>query len=220
MSFDDCKVIAKALETAGEIIFEEKGYQGGGDNSDVYSPGRGSRLRPVREVVGLQLCLSHQYGVRPEPGRLRRVPALAGEPVGGEVAHGLRREPPVDHAERGLVPGHLHGSPGSARFPRSSRREAVPLREGDRGAPGGSRGCSRHCGGCACRTSRSEPARLPRSASPGSRRWSAMSRSLPGTRSRSTPMARPPKTGAGPVVGVALSTTANAGELVNVLLTI
>ena len=37
MSFDDCKVIAKALETAGEIIFEEKGYTGGGDNSDVYS---------------------------------------------------------------------------------------------------------------------------------------------------------------------------------------
>jgi hypothetical protein len=28
------------------------------------------------------------------------------------------------------------------------------------------------------------------------------------------------KTGAGPVVGIALSTTANAGELVNVLLTI
>jgi len=37
MSFDDCKVIAKALETAGDIIFEEKGYTGGGDNSDVYS---------------------------------------------------------------------------------------------------------------------------------------------------------------------------------------
>lgn len=37
MSFDDCKVIAKALETAGEIIFEETGYTGGGDNTDVYS---------------------------------------------------------------------------------------------------------------------------------------------------------------------------------------
>jgi len=37
MSFDDCKVIAKALETAGEIIFEETGYQGGGDNTDIYS---------------------------------------------------------------------------------------------------------------------------------------------------------------------------------------
>jgi hypothetical protein len=37
MSFEDCSVIAKALETAGEIIFEEKGYTGGGDNSDVYS---------------------------------------------------------------------------------------------------------------------------------------------------------------------------------------
>lgn len=37
MSYDDCSVIAKALETAGAIIFEETGYSGGGDNSDVYS---------------------------------------------------------------------------------------------------------------------------------------------------------------------------------------
>ena len=37
MSYDDCSVIAKALETAGEIIFEERGYSGGGDNGDVYS---------------------------------------------------------------------------------------------------------------------------------------------------------------------------------------
>jgi hypothetical protein len=37
MSYDDCAVIAKALETAGEIIYEEIGYQGGGDNADIYS---------------------------------------------------------------------------------------------------------------------------------------------------------------------------------------
>lgn len=37
MSFEDCSVIAKCLETAGEILFEERGYTGGGDNSDVYS---------------------------------------------------------------------------------------------------------------------------------------------------------------------------------------
>ena len=37
MSYDDCSVIAKALETAGEIIFEETGYSGGGDNADIYS---------------------------------------------------------------------------------------------------------------------------------------------------------------------------------------
>ena len=37
MSYDDCAVIAKCLETAGEIIFEETGYTGGGDNTDVYS---------------------------------------------------------------------------------------------------------------------------------------------------------------------------------------
>lgn len=37
MSYDDCAVIAKCLETAGTILFEEVGYQGGGDNNDVLS---------------------------------------------------------------------------------------------------------------------------------------------------------------------------------------
>jgi hypothetical protein len=37
MSYDDCSVIAKALETAGNILYEEVGYQGGGDNADIYS---------------------------------------------------------------------------------------------------------------------------------------------------------------------------------------
>jgi hypothetical protein len=37
MSYDDCAVIAKCLETAGNILYEEIGYQGGGDNADVYS---------------------------------------------------------------------------------------------------------------------------------------------------------------------------------------
>jgi hypothetical protein len=37
MSYDDCAVIAKCLETAGEILYEEVGYQGGGDNADIYS---------------------------------------------------------------------------------------------------------------------------------------------------------------------------------------
>jgi hypothetical protein len=37
MSYEDCAVIAKCLETAGEIIFEETGYTGGGDNADIYS---------------------------------------------------------------------------------------------------------------------------------------------------------------------------------------
>ena len=35
MSYDDCAVIAKCLETAGEVLFEEVGYIGGGDNADV-----------------------------------------------------------------------------------------------------------------------------------------------------------------------------------------
>jgi hypothetical protein len=37
MSYEDCSVIAKCLETAGNILFEETGYTGGGDNADVYS---------------------------------------------------------------------------------------------------------------------------------------------------------------------------------------
>lgn len=35
MSYEDCAVIHKCLETAGSILFEEKGYQGGGANNDV-----------------------------------------------------------------------------------------------------------------------------------------------------------------------------------------
>lgn len=38
MSYDDCSVINKALETAGAVIFEELGYQGGGANEpDIMS---------------------------------------------------------------------------------------------------------------------------------------------------------------------------------------
>ena len=37
MSYDDCAVIAKCLEGAGSMIFEEKGYIGGGDNTDILS---------------------------------------------------------------------------------------------------------------------------------------------------------------------------------------
>lgn len=35
MSYDDCAVIHKALTAAGEMLFEEAGYQGGGDNADI-----------------------------------------------------------------------------------------------------------------------------------------------------------------------------------------
>lgn len=37
MSFEDCSVIAKCLETAGEMLFQETGYEGGGENGDVMS---------------------------------------------------------------------------------------------------------------------------------------------------------------------------------------
>ena len=36
MSYEDCAVIAKCLETAGTALFQEVGYIGGGDNDDVY----------------------------------------------------------------------------------------------------------------------------------------------------------------------------------------
>lgn len=35
MSFEDCSIIHKCLEAAGEMIFEEVGFLGGGDNVDV-----------------------------------------------------------------------------------------------------------------------------------------------------------------------------------------
>lgn len=37
MDYDDCAVIAKCLEGAGAMIFEEQGYIGGGDNNDIMS---------------------------------------------------------------------------------------------------------------------------------------------------------------------------------------
>jgi hypothetical protein len=37
MSYEDCSVIAKALEASGGMIFDEVGFIGGGDNVDVFS---------------------------------------------------------------------------------------------------------------------------------------------------------------------------------------
>jgi len=37
MSYDDCAVIAKCLDSAGALIFDEVGVMGGGDNADVMS---------------------------------------------------------------------------------------------------------------------------------------------------------------------------------------
>ena len=64
MSYDDCAVIAKALETAGEILYEEAGYQGGGDNADIYCQVEAHALRDVRKGRGLQRGHGHQQGVR------------------------------------------------------------------------------------------------------------------------------------------------------------
>jgi len=37
MSEDDCAVIAKCFDAASEALFDEVGYQGGGDNADIFS---------------------------------------------------------------------------------------------------------------------------------------------------------------------------------------
>lgn len=36
MSYDDCAVIAKALESASDVAFDEIGFSGGGSNNDVF----------------------------------------------------------------------------------------------------------------------------------------------------------------------------------------
>lgn len=47
MSYDDCSVIAKCLETAGEMLFAEQGYQGGGENADVMSMVEGYAMEEI-----------------------------------------------------------------------------------------------------------------------------------------------------------------------------
>jgi len=54
LSYDDCAVIAKALEASGDFIFDEIGYIGGGDNVDVYSQ--------VESVIENQIQKS-EYGI-------------------------------------------------------------------------------------------------------------------------------------------------------------
>lgn len=52
MSYDDCAVIAKCLETAGTILFEETGYQGGGDNADIYSQVTAHATEEIGKAAG------------------------------------------------------------------------------------------------------------------------------------------------------------------------
>jgi len=47
MSYDDCAVIAKCLETAGEMLFQEAGFQGGGDNADIMSQVEGYAMQEI-----------------------------------------------------------------------------------------------------------------------------------------------------------------------------
>lgn len=48
MSFDDCAVIAKALESASDAAFQEVGYAGGGSNSDIFMAAEAA----ANELVG------------------------------------------------------------------------------------------------------------------------------------------------------------------------
>ena len=75
MSYDDCAVIAKCLETAGEIIFEEVGYQGGGDNADIYSQVEAHAYDTFGKAEDFNEATAINKVFDDEPGRLRRVPA-------------------------------------------------------------------------------------------------------------------------------------------------
>jgi hypothetical protein len=57
MSYDDCSVIAKCLETAGEALFQETGFQGGGDNADVMD--QVAAFAQERVEVGKSLGANH-----------------------------------------------------------------------------------------------------------------------------------------------------------------
>ena len=52
MSHEDCSVIAKCLETAGTILFEEAGFRGGGENADVMSMVEGYASEQIGKSAG------------------------------------------------------------------------------------------------------------------------------------------------------------------------
>lgn len=52
MSYEDCSVIHKCLEAAGEAIFEEVGYIGGGDNVDVLDQVSAQAQEMVTKAAG------------------------------------------------------------------------------------------------------------------------------------------------------------------------
>ena len=52
MSYDDCAVIAKCLESAGDMLFEELGYRGGGDNGDVMTRVQQAANEAVAKAAG------------------------------------------------------------------------------------------------------------------------------------------------------------------------
>jgi hypothetical protein len=59
MSYDDCSVIAKCLETAGTILFEETGYQGGGENADVMSMVESYAMEEIGKSADRNVSKSH-----------------------------------------------------------------------------------------------------------------------------------------------------------------
>lgn len=53
MTEEDCVVIAKCFEAAGEALFEETGYRGGGDNVDIYQQVEAAALSTVGKAAGV-----------------------------------------------------------------------------------------------------------------------------------------------------------------------
>ena len=67
MSYDDCAVIAKCLETAGEMLFQEAGFQGGGENADVMSMVEGYAMEEIGKSA------DGGYQGRPSAGAISKV---------------------------------------------------------------------------------------------------------------------------------------------------
>jgi hypothetical protein len=59
MSFEDCSVIAKALESSGDVIFDEVGFIGGGDNVDVFSQVEAAIDGQITKADGQQISKAH-----------------------------------------------------------------------------------------------------------------------------------------------------------------
>ena len=84
MTYDDCAVIAKCLETAGDILFEEVGYQGGGDNADIYSQVEAHAVDTFGKAEDFNAVSAINKVFDQNPDAYDEYLAVAAEPIGKE----------------------------------------------------------------------------------------------------------------------------------------